>query len=180
MSTSERSNERAPASPLDWLDAIVDEWLSDVEARSSAGLRAALRFGSTVGPVLKEECDVDLMLVFETLPPDRDARREALRETESDLATRLEELAPRHRLEPSLHVRTVAEFERPSRLCWDMLHRVRVHRDREGLVVRQLARTRAWLEKAGAVRHERGLSWTWVFDRPELMELRSWDDPRLA
>jgi hypothetical protein len=126
--------------------------------------------------VLKSACDIDIMLVFETLPGPRSERIGRAVALEQDLDDRLAPLAALgHQHRASLHLRSAHEFARPSRLYWDMLTRRRVLCD-TGIVDEQLRLTGHWLDRAGARRLERGLSWTWVFDRPELMDLRRWED----
>lgn len=149
------------------LDELSHELLAAILAQEQDNLLAMIQYGSTTSGPLKHETDLDLMLVFRTLPADRFARFEVFYPVEQRMAGKLASLRQLgFSLELSPVLKTEAEFRHFSLLYLDMVDRSRIHHDPTGLGAAVLERTRQWIAQTGAYRVQRGLRWYWVL-RPE-------------
>jgi len=130
------------------------------------GLLSAIQYGSTARGTLKHETDIDLLLIFQTLPPGRMQRSQLLEEIESQCMGELCRLLPKDfNLCFSSKLKTVDESQRFSLLYLDMVDRSRILYDPQGLAAALLAKTRDWIQRSGAYRVEKGLKWYWVLGK---------------
>jgi predicted nucleotidyltransferase len=133
-------------------------------------IHTAVLFGSCAKEVIKKQTDVDIFIVsnfFELNRPEKTA-----------LAVNIEQVLDRHfvqlesgghYLNASVHLKTENEFNRPSRLYWDMIDFSIPLFESNGLLKLQIENTKKWLKRGDARRENRGLSWAWIFEKPEFM-----------
>lgn len=155
-------------------EAILEEILDDYVRRAGSlkqRLVSIIQFGSTVRGPLKRETDIDLLLIFETLPVGRLARSEIVEEIEKAcLDPLLEKLPKDYNICFSSKLRTVDESKRFSILYLDMVDRSKILFDPQGLAASLIEKTKNWIQQAGAYRVEKGLKWYWVLGKDT-----SWD-----
>lgn len=146
---------------------ILEEAKENLVHSLESRLLALVHFGSTVRSPVKYECDLDLLVIVESLNPD-DPR--GVKE-----ASRLEqELAPllgRTSLEGrnwywSLLVVSRQRSESFSKLYLDMVDLSRVLFDPSGHFERRLSEMSHWMRACNAKKVGSGKGALWVFDRP--------------
>lgn len=126
-------------------------------------LRVVIHFGSTVRRPLKYETDVDLLVIFDRLPDGAIARSAHIEPAEVELAATLgRTLPPDYHIEPSVKLKTAAQFEAFSLLYLDMVECSRILFDVRGDARRILDKTAEWIKKSGARRVQQGLRWYWI------------------
>lgn len=147
-------------------EAILNTVLADYVQQASLlkeRLISVIQFGSTARSPLKRETDIDLFLIFETLPVGRIARSQIMDDIEKRCLEDLTRQLPRdYNLFFSSKLKTVTESQHFSLLYLDMVDRSRILYDPQGLAASLIEKSKVWIEKTGAHRVEKGLKWYWV------------------
>ena len=138
-------------------------------------LVAIVQFGSTAHPPIRNETDVDLLLVFENLPSHRWERYELFTGFEKAVEQELAQLKPFDlQLTLSPLYKTRAEYFKWSGLYLDFEFAHKVIFEKGNAVEELLQKVKAWKSKNGAYRVQKGLKWYWVYsaDRSKPVELK--------
>lgn len=129
-------------------------------------LVSAIQFGSTVRGTLKRETDIDLLLIFETLPTGRIARSRIMDHIEQHCQDQLRHQLPiDYNIFFSSKLKTIAESQRFSLLYLDMVDHSRILYDPQCLAASLINKVKDWIQQVGAYRVEKGLKWYWVLGK---------------
>ncbi len=147
---------------------LLDRLLAELKDQYGGRLVAAAVFGSVGRGTVREDSDVDLLIVARDLPAGRFRRLEEFLPLESRLdpalrAVRSDGLA----ITVSPVFKTPAEVERGSPLFLDLVEDARILYDPESFLERYLGRLRARLRELGARRVWLGNAWYWEL-KPDL------------
>ncbi len=150
-------------SPNSILDSVLNNYVEHLkELRES--LVCCIQFGSTVRGSLKRETDIDLFLVFKTLPESRIQRSIIVEEIESKCYAELKKSLPSdYNICFSSILRTLDESSKFSVLYLDMVDHSKIIYDPDGYASSLIAKAGQWIKDSGAYRVEKGLKWYWVF-----------------
>ena len=147
---------------------LLDRLLAELKDQYGGRLVAAAVFGSVGRGTVREDSDVDLLIVARDLPARRVRRLEEFLPVESRLAAALR--AVRSDGVPitlSPVFKTPAETEQGSPLFFDVVEEARILHDPESFLARYLGRLRARLRELGARRVWLGNAWYWEL-KPDL------------
>lgn len=146
----------------DEFEKMVARFVAALQASHGDNLRTVIHFGSTVQRPLKRDTDVDLLLVFRTVPSGRGPRMLMTAAAEQLVAADQGFLRSHgYHIELSPLIKSEGEFRRFSLLYLDMVDRSRLLVDKDGLAREILDKTAAWIRASGAQRRQRGLLWYW-------------------
>jgi hypothetical protein len=147
---------------------LLDHLLAELKHQYAGRLVAAAVFGSVGRGTVREDSDVDLLIVARDLPAGRFRRLEEFLPVESRLGPALR--AVRSDGSPitlSPVFKTPAEVEHGSPLFLDLVEDARILYDPESFLARYLGRLRARLRELGARRVWLGNAWYWEL-KPDL------------
>jgi predicted nucleotidyltransferase len=148
------------------LDKLLKAYVAALQARISPRLLAFVQFGSTVRGSIRTETDIDLLIVFDSVPADRIERQRLVAPIEQALEPELVQLgALGYHLQFSSMIKSADEFRRFSPVYLDMTAHAVVHFSRDGIAEEVLARTKAWMQRHAITRREHGLKWYWIEER---------------
>jgi predicted nucleotidyltransferase len=143
-------------------EAILEAVLAAACERYGARLLALAVYGSVGRGTMREDSDVDLLLVARGLPRGRFERVAEFQDVEDRVAPLLRPAGPGAApIELSPVFRTPEELEGGGLLYLDMTEDARILHDPEGLLAGFLDRFRARLGRLGARRIWRGNAWYW-------------------
>lgn len=142
---------------------------SSLKETLGENLVSVIVFGSAARGDLREDSDIDLLVIARNLPPSRFERLEiferAERLVEEELKKIKEEAGLRLELSPIL--KTLEEASKPTPLYLDLVEDALILYDEEGFMEKVLERVRRRLKELGARRIWRGRRWYWVL-KPEV------------
>jgi predicted nucleotidyltransferase len=143
------------------LHALQDS-LAAYDAVEGVRLDIAILFGSAARPLVKPASDLDVLLVFDSLPEGRREREDLFWPALEAADTRLRMLAVEG-LDRSLSplYRTTKDFLRWNPLYLDMATDHIILRDTSGTGAALLARVREWIVRSGTERVGKGSLWYW-------------------
>jgi predicted nucleotidyltransferase len=143
-------------------EAILGRVRDAVRERYGPRLVALAVYGSVGRRTMREDSDVDLLVVARSLPRSRLQRVAEFRVIDDELGPWLEPSEPGGApivLSPVF--RTPDELEAGSLLLLDMVDDARILHDPDGVLAGRLDRLRARLASLGARRIWRGSAWYW-------------------
>lgn len=145
---------------------ILDEAKGILVGSLQNRLLALVQFGSTVTSPVKYNCDLDLLVIVESLAPDDPRGVKEASMLEQSLASLLERPALEGRnWHWSLLVMSRQRSESFSKLYLDMVQFSRVLFDPTGHFDRRLRETQEWMCSVGARKVGTGKGAFWVFPR---------------
>jgi predicted nucleotidyltransferase len=153
---------------LDRYAWLVDRLLAEVKGEYGARLVALAVFGSVGRSTVREDSDVDFLLVARGLPRGRFARVDEFLPAEARVEAACHAIYPEWpapRLSPVF--KSPEELEQGSPLLIDMVEDARILHDPEGILAARLDRLRRRLSELGARRIWRGSAWYWDL-KPDL------------
>lgn len=146
----------------DIFEKMIASFVAALQADHGDNLRAVVHFGSTVQRPIKRDTDVDLLLVFRTVPSGRGPRMLMTSAAEGLVAADQSSLRSHgYHIELSPLIKSEEEFRRFSLLYLDMVDHSRLLVDKDGLARDILDKTAAWIRASGAIRRQKGLLWYW-------------------
>jgi predicted nucleotidyltransferase len=143
-------------------EKILDGMLHAVRERYGERLAACAVYGSVGRGTMREDSDIDILVVARALPRGRLERMEEFRAVEERVTPLLGAEAPGTApIELSPVFKTPRELEAGSPIFLDMVEDARILYDPEGILVGFLDRLRARLARLGSRRIWRGNAWYW-------------------
>jgi predicted nucleotidyltransferase len=145
------------------LSDCLSKSLSNIPA--SEQLISVVQFGSTIRrDVLKTESDVDLLLIFESLPHRRD-RHEIFESWEFSTQRSLSEFQKKGlSLHLSAQFKTREEAKQWSKIYLDMIYFHSILIDKDDFFLTILQKMKVWTQKNNACRLRMGDLWYWKYD----------------
>jgi hypothetical protein len=142
------------------LQKILLEWIQNCQQDWKDNLVAAIHFGSTSSPNIKIETDVDLLLVFKTLPDSKWERFQWMNAYETQLENSLKTLTP-YQLTPSVMAWKESSFVQFHTLYLDFVTTSHILFEKDQIATQVIQKTKKWLDDVGAVKHQKGNLWYW-------------------
>jgi hypothetical protein len=140
---------------------LLNSCVEDLKIEFAQNFVGALQFGSTVN-FLKNNTDIDLFILFKSLPVSRHERWEMLKPLENRMQPKLNNLAKMgYHLYFSFLVRTVEEAQHFKSLYLDFPDHSRILYDQNGDIKNLIIKISDWIKKSGAVRIQNGNLWYW-------------------
>lgn len=147
--------------PQQQLENILDKWTSCLNA-NSLGLVGVLQFGSTIKSPLKKETDLDLFLIFETLPQNRMEQFDLTLDVEDHLNHELKKIKD-HNIQVSFIVKSVDQLDHLSSFYLDFIDTSKIWYDPQNHLKKLLINITNWINQNGSYKVKRGSLWYWVY-----------------
>lgn len=142
---------------------LMVQLLEQAKDAYADNLLGILQFGSTVDSYLKNDTDIDLIIVLKQLPPRRRDRYDIFFSIEDRLQEQLKKLQTRgHSLYFSPIFRDEKRIRAFSPLLLDITEKSKILYDPQNILQQAIDKTRDWIIKSGAYKRQRGLKWFWV------------------
>lgn len=127
-------------------------------------LVGVLQFGSTVRPPLKHQTDLDLFLVFKTLPKNRMEQFNLTLDLEHKLNQDLKSLVG-YNIEVSFILRAVSQLDHLSSFNLDFIDCSKIWYDPNGVLAALMTDIKNWIQQNGSYKVKKGNLWYWVYSK---------------
>lgn len=145
----------------DFLNQSKNKWI-DLYFKNFPGLIGVLQFGSTVRSPLKHETDLDLLLIFETLPNTRWEQFKLTSELEDKLNADLKKMDG-FNIQVSFILKQKSQLDHLSSFYLDFVETSNAWFDPQGLLAQLIEDIKIWIETNGAYKVKKGNLWYWVY-----------------
>ncbi len=142
------------------LHKVLLSWIESCKAEWKDNFIAAIQFGSTTKRPIKIETDVDLLLVFNTIPKGKWERFQFTKNKEQELELKLKEIQD-HQLSPSVLYWNKDSFQKLHPLYLDFVDYSIILHDPSSLAKETILKTKKWMSKRGAKKIQKGQLWYW-------------------
>ncbi|HEY8270316.1 MAG TPA: hypothetical protein VIG33_05465 [Pseudobdellovibrionaceae bacterium] len=145
----------------DFLSQSLHNWVEQY-FKSFPGLIGVLQFGSTIKAPLKHETDLDLLLVFETLPNSRWDQFQLTANLENKLNADLKKIDGFH-IEVSFILKQESQLDHLSSFYLDFIDTSKIWFDPKGVLNQLLKDINNWISENGSYKVKKGNLWYWVY-----------------
>lgn len=144
------------------IEVLFEKWI-EKDFQSFPGLLGVLQFGSTVRSPVKFETDLDLLLIFDSLPSSRYDRFTLTRQLEDCLNEDLKSLQGFH-IEVSFILQESSNLIAMKPYYLDFPACSKVRYDPLNILANLLKDIQEWMDFHGSKRIDQGALWYWIYD----------------
>jgi predicted nucleotidyltransferase len=146
------------------LQSLIQDWIEAKETQPLLkDIVSIIQFGSTTKEYIKQTTDVDLLVLFRTIPEGSLERHSILTPIEDSLNFQLNKMKD-HQLHTSIIAKDVRNLQNVLPIYLDMVEDHHIFLDLEGHGQMILDKTKRWMLRHGSKKIQKGLLWYWILD----------------